>query len=224
MILKNAQFVSQIWERFCKDSRLVLIAICHAHKADNTPRGGLSNRGKEQADLMELAIAPAMHELTARRGLSRFYAADTKRNITTLLRIMPPSIPCDNPEQLISTPAELDIPFMGPNDEDAETCTKVAKKLGISRNEAFALVWEEHGFKRIGEPRATSLARIRTGLESIMCDSRRRSVVFYCGNSPLMDEALGIPGVMAELEALFFAYENGQFRLLGRVAPEFSDD
>lgn len=222
MILKNAQFVAQMWHQFCDIQRLALVEIRHANKADNKPRGGLSARGEEQASLMGLTIGPVLHSLTARRGMCRFYSSNTGRCFRTIWHLIATFHNVMDPETLISIPKELDIPYLGPNDEDAKTCTKVAEKLGISRNEAFALNWEEYGFQRLGEPRAASLERIRTGLEKI-CDAYKLDVVLYCGNSPLMDEALGVPGVMAEMEALFFTHENGQFQLLGRAAPEFSD-
>ena len=224
MILKNAQFVAQMWHQFCDIQRLALVEIRHANKADNKPRGGLSARGEEQASLMGLTIGPVLHSLTARRGMCRFYSSNTGRCFRTIWHLIATFHNVMDPETLISIPKELDIPYLGPNDEDAKTCTKVAEKLGISRNEAFALNWQKYGFKRLGEAPTASSARIQRGLtELLIRQPNDVRVVIYCGNSPVMNEAVGIPGVMAEMEALFFTHENGQFQLLGRAAPEFSD-
>ncbi|KKU48046.1 hypothetical protein A3H10_01065 [Candidatus Uhrbacteria bacterium RIFCSPLOWO2_12_FULL_46_10] len=218
MILKNERLVSEVWGQFCKDPRLALIAIRHANKADSTPRGGLSSRGEDQVFRMMLATQVVIQDLTMKR-LFKFLAANTRRNITTLVRLVPFF---RDPERCISTPPSLDIPYLGPHDKDVETCARLATKLGITSNEAFALDWKKYGVKRLGETPEANHARIREGLKTAL-DREPNGVIVYCGNSPPMNAALGIPGVMAELEALFFSHKDGQFQLLDHVAPKFLD-
>src|SRR3989338_8599190 len=173
-----------MWEKMCVDPRLALSGLRHGHKADNTPRGGLSKRGEQQVDLLLQAVDISMNRI-ARRGVC-FYAANTLSNIDSLQPIAQAYFDFGR----VFLPPALDIPFMGPNDEDATTCTALAEKLKISRNEAFGLNWEEHGFKRIGESTTASRARVRTGLEEAVRNAQGM-VVIYCGNSPVMDGALG---------------------------------
>lgn len=182
VMIKNAEEMLQGWEHLCNDPRLNLIEVQHA-EADNSPRGGLSDRGEEQATQTRLTVGSALKRLTQRRGYCRFFSSNTRSCIRTTWHLVASLPDIMDPETFISTPKDLDL----------------------------------------GEPPVKSYASIRAGIEKVMNAERTAGgVIIYCGDSPPTNTALGIPGTMAELEALFLAYNNGEFRLLGRVAPEFS--
>ncbi len=217
MRVSNGSEVRQMWWTFCTDPTLALVAIRHAEKPkDGGARCGCSPRGKEQLELFHHLVSTQIVTMMEGCGCL-FCSSSTERNKETIEAM----IRCFSRETILYPPA-LDFPNMGPNDEDLVTARALAKELGIDVKKAF-YVLEEHGRTRVGEHPNTARDRVRRGYEEAMQGAGGRIVV-YSGNSPVMNEALGIPGSLAELEALFVAREGGEFILLGRVAPIFADE
>lgn len=214
MRLVNAEEVLQAWRSFLDSYSATLILIRHAAKIEGAgSRCGLSDRGREQVSLYRQTDPLPWNRIAQ---LCTCYSSITRRNVETLELLFPSSpIICST---------GLDLPDLGPNDEDYLAARELGKRLSVTPNEAFQRL-EEHGIARVGEPPQKSRPRIRKALFDLLTASanpeREKNIIYSC-NSPTANEALGVEGAIPELSTLFFTFD-GDFLLQTRIDPVFAD-
>ncbi len=219
LVLVNSDDVRRTWEEMARNPLLHLVCLRHAAKLPNAPlRCGLTPRGVRQAERYYSAISEAILPIS---GYLSLFASNTERTVATVTIAVIGATPG---RINVGTPEDLDVTNCGPNEEDLVTARKLGEKLDISMNAAFDVRFEDHGFTRVGERPELSQPRVRQGLiDRIRERQSSNLVVIYGGNSPIMNKAVGVPGVLPELGTLFLTLEGDEFRLLGRVDPVFED-
>lgn len=129
---------------------------------------------------------------------------------------------CNWPE--ITLPA-TDMFDCGPNDIDLVNARQLMVQIPIGSLDLALESLEEYGIKRHGETPGAARERISAGYVTLMRLYPDRPVI-HCMNSPTGNTAIGIYGMMEELETVFLSYHPGgdpPFQEIGRITPIFTD-
>lgn len=225
--LKNAEQIRAMWA-YATDTvecpNFTGVLIRHAHKLpDGNARCGLSPLGGQQCILYRDAVRKVIDEFVMSEPVD-LWSSTTSRNIDTLRRILPMAM-----FSKVVAPPALDLVDLGPNEEDLATCRILADELNAKLEpgqpkftvNSVAGRLEEFGKVRVGETPAACEGRIQQWL---LGAAHSNKLFIYSMNSPNGNRAVGVDGVLAELEALFVGYEpEVGFELLGRIAPEWGE-
>jgi len=218
VVLSNSRQVLQAWLRALSNPSFRLALIRHAPKdLMGGPHTGLSNKGKDQANHMGgllSNIRPLMRgELLLNVALS---STSPVRNTETLERIFGP------PEIRLTL---TDMFNCGLDDIDLVNARRIVEtNPGITLGLVLECL-EQYGIERQGETPSAARERIAAGYVDLMQRYPDRPVI-HCMNSPTGNEAIGIYGMMEELETIFFSYHAGDdppFQEIGRITPIFTD-
>lgn len=113
----------------------------------------------------------------------------------------------------------------GPNNIDLVNARQLMVQIPIGSLDLALESLEEYGIERQGETPHAARERIAAGYVELMRRYPDRPVI-HCMNSPTGNAAIGIYGMMEELETVFLSYHPGgdpPFQEIGRITPIFTD-